>query len=83
MLLLGVILSQKYCLLRSPVAVFAFAFQFFCFSVAYLAGFIFLRTIDFVFQRLHCGCLVSRAEVHFTFFGKLCCKDCAKKMIRG
>ncbi|KAK7335379.1 hypothetical protein VNO80_27181 [Phaseolus coccineus] len=34
-------------------------------------------------KRLHCGCLVSKAEVHFTFFGKLCCKDCAKKMIRG
>ncbi|XP_047180730.1 B3 domain-containing transcription repressor VAL1-like [Vigna umbellata] len=33
-------------------------------------------------KKLHTNCIVSRSEVHFKLFGRLCCKVCAKKLIR-
>ncbi|WVY91619.1 hypothetical protein V8G54_037133 [Vigna mungo] len=33
-------------------------------------------------KKLHTNCIVSRSEVHFTLFGRLCCKVCATKLIR-
>lgn len=41
-----------------------------------------VRSVDLIFQKLHTNCIVSRSEVHFTLFGRLCCKVCATKLIR-
>ena len=42
-----------------------------------------VRSVDLIFQKLHCACLASNSKVQFSYGGELCCNVCARKLIRG